>query len=62
MFKPLRIPSHFHPYPPNFFKHLPRFIGEDYIIADKHFGSFENFVDNFEIVYEDVVVSFFQNL
>ena len=59
MFKTLSLSSHLHPYPPNFFKHLPWFTGEDNITVEKHLGSFENFVDDFEIVYEDVVMMLF---
>jgi hypothetical protein len=59
MFKPLRIPSHLHPYPLNFFEYLPHFFGEDHITAEKHLGFFENIVDQFEIVHEDVTMRFF---
>ena len=40
MFRPLRLPSHLHPYPLNFFKYLPHFSGEDHITAKKHLGAF----------------------
>jgi hypothetical protein len=59
MFKPLRLPSHLHPYPLNFFEYLPHFSGEDHITAEKHLGAFENFVDQFEIVHEDVTMRLF---
>jgi hypothetical protein len=59
MFKPLRIPSHIHPYPLELFKYLPWFSGEDHVIAERHLGAFENFVDHFEIVHEDVTMRVF---
>jgi hypothetical protein len=59
MFKPLRLPYHLHPYPLNFFEYLPHFSGEDHIVAEKNLGAFENFVDQFEIVYEDVTMRLF---
>ena len=59
MFKPLRLPSHLHPYPLNFFEYLPHFSGEGHIIAERHLGAFENFVDQFEIVHEDVTMRLF---
>jgi hypothetical protein len=59
MFKPLRIPSTLHPYPPKFLEYLPFFIGEDHIIAEKHLGAFQNVIDNFEIMHDDVVMSLF---
>jgi hypothetical protein len=59
MFKPLRLPSHLHPYTLNLFECLPHFYGEDHSIVEKHLGDFENFVDQFEIVYEDVTMRLF---
>ena len=59
MFKPLIIPSHLHSYPPNFVEYLPWFTREDHVTVEKHLGTFENFVDNFEIVHEDVVMRLF---
>jgi hypothetical protein len=59
VFKPLRLPSYLHPYPLNFFEYLPHFSGEDHITVEKHLGSFEKFVDQFEIVYEDVTMRLF---
>jgi len=59
MFKYLRLPSHLHPYPLYFFEYLPHFSGEDHITAEKNLGSFENFVDQFEIVYEYVTMRLF---
>ena len=58
-FKPLRLSSTLHPYPPNFFKYLPLFTGEDHVIAEKHLEYFRNFIDNFEIVHEDIVMRIF---
>jgi hypothetical protein len=59
MFKPLRLPSHLHPYPLNFFEYLPCFFGEGHITAERHLGAFENFVDQLEIVHEDVTMRLF---
>jgi hypothetical protein len=59
MFKPLRLPSYLHPYPLDFFKYLPRFSGEDHVTTERHLGAFENFVDQFEIVHEDVTMRLF---
>jgi hypothetical protein len=59
MFRPLRLPSHLHPYPLNFFEYLPRFSGEGHITVERHLGAFENFVDQFEIVHEDVTMRLF---
>jgi hypothetical protein len=58
-FKPLKLPSTLHPYPPKFLEYLPLFIGEDHIIAEKHLRSFQNFIDNLEIMHEDVVMRLF---
>jgi hypothetical protein len=59
MFKPLRLPYHLHPYPLDFFEYLPRFSGEDHVTAERHLEAFENFVDQFEIVYDDVTMRLF---
>ena len=47
MFKPLSLPYHLHPYPPNFVEYLPHFTGEYHITSENHLGSFRNFVDNY---------------
>ena len=59
IFRPLKLPSTLHPYPPTFFKYLPRFSGEDLVMAEKHLRAFENFIDNFEMVHQDVVLRLF---
>ena len=59
MFTPLRLPSLLHPYPSCFVEYLPHFIGKDQITAEKHLGSFHNFIDNCEIVHEDIVMRLF---
>ena len=56
MFRPFRFPSLLHPYPSYFVEYLPHFIGKDHITAEKHLESFHNFIDNFEIMHEDVVM------
>ena len=53
------MPSHLHPYPPNFVEYLPWFTGEDHITTKNHLGYFHNFSDNVEIVHEDVVMRIF---
>ena len=59
MFKPLKLSYYLNSYPLDFFEYLPWFTGEDHVTADKHLGAFENFVDNFEILHEDVVMRLF---
>jgi hypothetical protein len=59
MFKPLRLPYLLHPYPLDFLEYLPRFSGEDHVTAESHLGAFENFVDQFEIVHDDVIMRLF---
>ena len=59
MFKPLRMPSLLHPYPSYFVEYLPHFTGKYHITTEKHLGSFHNFIDNFEIMHEDVVMRLF---
>ena len=59
MFTSLRLPSHLHPYHLNFVEYLPWFIGEGHVTNEKHLRSFENFFDQFEIVYEDITMRLF---
>jgi hypothetical protein len=59
VFKPLKLPAHLHPYPPYFVEYLPHFTGENHISAEKHLEAFVNFVDNLEIVHEDIVMRLF---
>jgi hypothetical protein len=59
MFKPLRLPYLLNPYPLDYFEYLPRFSGENQILAERHLESFEDFVERFEIVHEDVIMRFF---
>jgi len=61
MFKPLRLPHHLHPYPPYSFEYLPQFSGEDHVTAQSHLGAFENFIDHFEIVHDDVTMRLFSH-
>jgi hypothetical protein len=58
-YKPLKMPLILHGSPPNFINYLPMFNGEDRVSAKKHLMTFENFVDNFEIIHEDVVMRIF---
>jgi hypothetical protein len=59
MFKPLRMPYHLNPYPLDLFEYLPHFSGEDHVRAKRHLGPFENFVDEFEIIHDDVIMILF---
>jgi hypothetical protein len=59
IFKPLKLPSILNAYPPIFFDYLHVFKGDDHIAADKHMEDFEDFVDNFEIMHEDVILRLF---
>jgi hypothetical protein len=59
LFKPLRLPHDLHPYPRYSFEYLPRFSGEDHITAERHLEAFESFVDQFEIVHDDVAMRLF---
>jgi hypothetical protein len=59
LFKPLRLPCHLNPYPHDSFEYLPRFSREDHVIAKRHLEVFENFIDQFEIVHDDVTMRLF---
>jgi hypothetical protein len=59
MFKPLRLPYLLHPYPLDCYEYLPQFSGENQVSAERHLESFEDFVERFEIVHEDVIMRFF---
>jgi hypothetical protein len=59
MFKPLRMTFHLHPYPLDFLEYLPRFSGEDHVTIERHLEAFEKFVDDFEIVHDDVTMRLF---
>ena len=59
MFKPLKLPSHLHPYPLDYYEYLPWFSGENQASAERHLESFEDFIDHFQIGHEDVIMRFF---
>ena len=59
MFKPLRLPYHLNPYPLVIFKYLPLFSRDDHVIDERHLGDFGNFLDQFEIVHDDVIMRIF---
>ena len=59
LFGSLRLPPALNAYPLDFFDYLPIFHGEDYVAADKHMEAFKNFIDDFEIIHEDVVMRLF---
>ena len=59
MFKPLNFPSLLHPYPVDYYEYLTWFSEENKASAERHLESFLDFVDHFQIVYEDVIMRFF---
>jgi hypothetical protein len=59
VFKPLQLSAHLHPYPLDFVEYLSHFTGENHISAKKHLEAFVNFLDNLEIIHEDVVMRLF---
>jgi hypothetical protein len=61
LFKPLKLPYHLHPYPPDFFKYLPHFSGEDHVTVERHVESFDNFFGQFEIAHDDVAMILLSN-
>jgi hypothetical protein len=61
MFKPLRLPHHLHPYPPYSFEYLPWFSREDHVTVERHLGAFEKFIDQFEIIHDDVTMRLFSH-
>jgi hypothetical protein len=58
-FKPLKMHPILNSYPPMFFDYLPMFKGDHHITVEKHMESFDDFVDNFEIMHEDVILRLF---
>jgi hypothetical protein len=59
MFRPLKLPHPLHPYPLDCYEYLPCFSGENQVSAERHLEYFEDFVDRFQIVHEDVIMRFF---
>ena len=59
MFKPLKLPSRLHPYPLDCYEYLPWFSRENQASAERNLESFEDFIDRFHIVHEDVIMRFF---
>jgi hypothetical protein len=55
------MPYRLNPYPLDSFEYLPRFSGEDHVTAERHLGAFENFIDQFEIVHDDVTMRLFSH-
>jgi hypothetical protein len=58
-YKPLNLPLILHAYPPNFIDYLIMFNGEYHVATEKHLKAFENFIDNFQIMHEDVIMRIF---
>ena len=42
-----------------FFDYLPVFKGDHHITAENHIEYFEDFVDNFKIMHEDIILRLF---
>jgi hypothetical protein len=42
-----------------FFEYIPVFKGNDHIATKKHMEAFEDFIDNFKIMHEDVILRLF---
>jgi hypothetical protein len=59
MFKPLRLPYFLHPYPLDCYEYLPQFSRENQVSAERYLEFFENFLDRFKIIHEDVIMRFF---
>jgi hypothetical protein len=59
MFRPLKLPHPLHSYPLDCYEYLPCFSGENQVSAERHLEYFEDFVDRFQIVHEDVIMRFF---
>ena len=47
MFKPLKVPSHLHPYSLDCYEYLPWFSGENQASVERHLESYEYFIDHF---------------
>jgi hypothetical protein len=59
MFKPLKMPSHLHPYPRDYYEYLHWFSRENQASSQRHLEPFLDFVDHFQIVHEDVIMRYF---
>jgi hypothetical protein len=55
----LKLPYHLHPYPLDFFRYIPHISREDHVTAERHVEAFESFIDQLEIVHEDVTMRLF---
>jgi hypothetical protein len=55
----MKLPLILHAYSPDFIDYLPLFNGGDHVVANKHLEAFEIFIDNFQIMHEDVVTRIF---
>jgi hypothetical protein len=56
LFKPLRLPiSTLILILIDLFEYIPQFSGEHHVTSERHLGAFENFVDQFHIVHDDVI-------
>jgi hypothetical protein len=59
MFGPLKLPSFLHPYPLEFLDYLPTFSGKNNTTGEEHLSPFQDFIDNLEILHEDIIMRIF---
>jgi hypothetical protein len=59
MFGPLKMPSFLHSYHLKFVDYLPTFAGKDNTAGEEHMSAFQDFIDNLEILQEDIVTRIF---
>jgi hypothetical protein len=59
-YQPLDFPPILHDLPVNYINNLPRFDGENgKITAEKHIQNLEDFLDLYEVEYDDVYIRIF---
>jgi hypothetical protein len=59
-YKPLDLPPIIHDFPANYNNKMPRFDGENVnITAEKHIQRFEDFLELYEVEYDDVYIRMF---
>src|SRR5271156_5174201 len=56
---PLALPPYLHEIPDNYLKLLPRYDSEKKIKADEHLDAFLNYMDDLNIVHQDVFMRLF---
>lgn len=58
-YNPLMLLATLHAFPNDYHKYLPKFDGENSIISKKHIQAFEDYLNFFEVVEEDVNIKLF---